>query len=79
MMLAICFQQLSEEAVTSYEQELIDRSGGSLTLSMRRMFDTMLNRASTVADITSSVDSYDEDSGKVAPCPPVEVSDTRCP
>ena len=69
IMLAICFQQLSEDAVTSYEQELKHSSGGTLTLSMRRMFDTILKRESTVPDITSSVSSYDEASDKVAPCP----------
>lgn len=51
MFIAICYRQKGNEQVEQYEQELIKKNGGTgLSKSMRKMFDTMLNRKNADAD-----------------------------
>lgn len=71
MLLAICFKQMGDGELEKYEQEVKEREYG-MTLSMRKMFDTMMGRTNTVDD--SSKDDgkieYDADSGVLTACPP---------
>ena len=73
MILAVCIRQCGEERLTVYEQELLARPSG-MTISMRRMFDTMLGRQPTiVSDV--NFDSTADPTGSATdlrPCPPAK-------
>jgi hypothetical protein len=80
MMLGVCFRQMGESKLESYEQEVKDRLGG-MTTSMRRMFDTMMGRevkdgggGSGPEDEKDFDARYDtgagDDEGDLRPCPP---------
>lgn len=81
MLLAICFKQVGEERLMNYEQEMVNRNVG-MNNSMRKMFDTMLGRASTVVENIAeesavgasgeAEDEEDEGDGILRECPPAK-------
>lgn len=68
---AICLKQHSNEKVEQYEQEITSKLG-VLTKSMKRFFDTLLNREIKDDDYNEKITSYNEDDDKITPCPPAK-------
>ena len=64
MLLAIFCKQIGEDELAKYEQEVTARKYG-MNLSMRKMFDTMLGRATNDDDAKK----YDPDDDKLVTCP----------
>lgn len=70
MIIAICLQQASEDAVLGFEQELKNRAGGVLTHSARRLFDSLLKRVSDLSAVNASDYDLDGNGDDLKPCPP---------
>ena len=68
ILLAICFKQMGSEHLEKYEQEVKTKEYG-MTLSMRKIFDTMLGRKTEIED---NVVNYNEDDDKLTACPPAK-------
>ena len=74
LIMAVCFQQVGDEEVKKYEQEVHDRLGG-LTKGLRKIFDTMLGRETIVEEdlppVSSSSSSAPVDT-TIHSCPPAK-------
>lgn len=68
ILLAICYKQLGTEHLEKYEQEIKAKEYG-MTLSIRKIFDTMLGRK---VDTTDNIVDYNEDDDKLTACPPAK-------
>lgn len=72
IILAICFKQLGVEQLEKYEQEVKQKEYG-LNLSMRKIFDTMLNRKTEIVkDDKEYIEKYDEEDDELTPCLPAK-------
>lgn len=71
MFIAICYNQVSQEKVEEYEQEMKTKLGG-LTKSMRVFFDSILKRKSDLEEVEKEIEKYNPDDDKIMPCPPAK-------
>jgi len=60
ILLAICSKLMSNEQLEKYEQEVKDRNTG-MTLSMRKFFDTLLNRKNDDVEEEADEEADDDD------------------